>query len=65
MGTATRISKKAPVLAIEPIDADLQEQVRARAYQLFEERGGEHGHDVEDWLQAEAEFLSKRQPIAA
>jgi hypothetical protein len=29
--------------------------VAHRAYELFLERGGEHGHDVEDWLKAERE----------
>ena len=32
------------------------EQVARRAYELFLARGGEHGHDVEDWLQAEREL---------
>ena len=27
-----------------------------RAYELYEERGDEHGHDVDDWLQAEREL---------
>ena len=31
--------------------------VARRAYELFEARGCEHGHDWEDWLQAEAELL--------
>jgi hypothetical protein len=30
--------------------------VRARAYELFEARGAEHGHDVDDWLQAKQEL---------
>jgi hypothetical protein len=30
-------------------------QIAARAYERFLARGGEHGHDVEDWLAAEAE----------
>jgi hypothetical protein len=30
--------------------------VAARAYELFRARGGEPGHDVEDWLRAEAEL---------
>jgi len=34
-----------------------EEQVRARAYQLFLERGGQHGHDTDDWLQAEYELV--------
>lgn len=37
-----------------------EEIIRLRAYQLFEKRGGEHGHDVEDWIQAEAEVMGKK-----
>ncbi|HEY0252318.1 MAG TPA: DUF2934 domain-containing protein [Kofleriaceae bacterium] len=32
--------------------------VAAKAYELFLARGGEHGHDVEDWLAAEAQLRS-------
>ena len=32
------------------------EDIARRAYELFLERGGEHGHDVEDWLRAESEI---------
>jgi Protein of unknown function (DUF2934) len=32
------------------------QEVRVRAYELFEQRGREHGHDLDDWLQAEAEI---------
>lgn len=39
---------------------DPQEQVRRRAFEIYEKRGKEHGHDVEDWLQAEAEIISRR-----
>jgi len=41
--------------------ADLQGQVRRRAYELYEERGKVDGFEVEDWLQAEAEFLGARR----
>jgi Protein of unknown function (DUF2934) len=37
-----------------------EELVRQRAYQLYEERGREDGHDMDDWLRAEAEMLGKR-----
>jgi hypothetical protein len=37
-----------------------EEILRMRAYQLFEQRGHEHGHDVDDWLQAEAEITGKK-----
>ena len=36
---------------------DVEEKIRIRAYLLFEKRGGEHGHDLADWLQAEADIL--------
>jgi Protein of unknown function (DUF2934) len=32
------------------------QDIRLRAYELFEQRGREDGHDLDDWLQAEAEF---------
>ena len=30
--------------------------IARRAYELFETRGCEHGHDWEDWLRAESEL---------
>ena len=33
-----------------------EEQIAERAYNLFLARGGTDGHDVEDWLCAEAEL---------
>lgn len=33
-----------------------KEQIEARAYELYQQRGGESGHDVEDWLAAEKEL---------
>jgi hypothetical protein len=42
---------------------EVREKIRLRAYELYEQRGREEGHDFEDWLQAESEVLSK--PIAA
>jgi hypothetical protein len=32
------------------------EAIAKRSYELFLSRGGEAGHDVEDWLQAEADL---------
>ena len=37
------------------------EQIAARAYQLYLERGRTNGHDVDDWLQAEYELM--RLPV--
>ena len=38
-------------------DNPIHKEIELRAYQIFVERGGEPGHDVEDWLQAESELL--------
>jgi len=32
------------------------EKIRQRAYELYEARGREEGHDFDDWLQAEIEI---------
>jgi hypothetical protein len=32
--------------------------VARRAYDLYLSRGREHGHDIEDWLQAEQELAT-------
>jgi len=37
-----------------------EEYIRLRAYQIYEQRGCEHGHDVEHGLLAEAEIVGKR-----
>jgi HSP20 family molecular chaperone IbpA len=36
----------------------LYDILNRRAYELFEGRGREHGHDLDDWLHAESEMLS-------
>jgi hypothetical protein len=33
-----------------------EEEVADRAYALWQERGGEHGHDLEDWFEAERQL---------
>jgi DUF2934 family protein len=40
-----------------------EEKIRTRAYQLYEERGRQDGHAMEDWLQAEAEITSVKGRI--
>ena len=48
--TPTKATKSAP---------NLQEQIRLRAYGLYEQRGRD-GHEVEDWLQAESEVTQQK-----
>lgn len=38
--------------------------IRTRAYQFYEERGYEDGHDLEDWLRAWAEIIGKKPTVA-
>lgn len=45
---------------VEDLHGEMQQvelAIARRAYELFEARGGEHGHDWEDWLRAESELL--------
>jgi hypothetical protein len=44
----------AKTLATEP-SQNLEAEIRRRAYELYEARGREDGHEQEDWLRAEAE----------
>ncbi len=37
-----------------------EEVIRMRAHQLYEERGCEPGHELDDWLQAEAEIAGNK-----
>ena len=44
---------------------DIQVQIRQRAYEIYEQRGREDGHDVDDWLTAESEVKQKAKVVAA
>ncbi len=48
----TRRRKKDNVVLMAAVESD----IATRAYEKFLARGGEHGHDVDDWLQAESEL---------
>ena len=41
----------------------LEEKIRNRAYELYSQRKRGHGHDVEDWLDAEAELRTDDEPL--
>ena len=42
----------------------IQEQIRQRAYELYEARSRGDGYDLDDWLLAEAE-VTQRKAVAA
>ena len=61
--TAKKTTKKAPTATKRPTNgarakkaSPTQEDIARRAYELFIQRGYEHGHDMEDWLQAERDL---------
>lgn len=45
-----------PAIQISKADWDC-ERIARRAYELYEQRGRQGGHDVEDWLKAEQQLL--------
>jgi len=71
-GTASSQSEGAPIVqpsrVADPQPGEFQraqlrieEEIRVRAYQLFEERGRQEGYHHDDWLRAEAEIRTKYQ----
>ncbi len=48
-------SVTARTLTTDP-HTNLEEEIRRRAYELYEARGREDGHDLDDWLRAAAEI---------
>ena len=42
-----------------------EELIEKRAYELYQERGMEDGHDMEDWLRAEEEVTTRETQSAA
>jgi hypothetical protein len=42
-----------------------EEDIRTRAYHRFLERGGGHGSDFEDWLEAERELKTTQGGTAS
>jgi hypothetical protein len=44
--------KQTPEVVTDP---NFEQEIRRRAYAIYEERGREDGHDLDDWLRAEVE----------
>jgi len=59
------VTKKQPTsVTSEP--QQLEHQIRLRAQELYEARGREDGHELDDWLRAEEEITQKKaRTIAA
>jgi hypothetical protein len=55
-------STKPPTAQVQkapPSHADMYEEIRRRAYELYRQRGGQHGSHEADWHRAEAEIRAK------
>jgi Protein of unknown function (DUF2934) len=63
-GSATRhedktTTRRRPIGELD--EAEFRGRVARKAYELFERRGGELGHDLEDWLTAERLVLEEME----
>jgi hypothetical protein len=54
-----RIASKPPA-SVQQQALNLEDQIRSRAYELYEQRGREDGRDLEDWFRAEEEIKQKQ-----
>ena len=52
-------SDRAPKARIDAATDISEHDIACRAYDLYLTRGGEPGHEMEDWLQAERELRSR------
>jgi len=62
--TAARQAKGQDAVASEEVQAGPRPgpshaEIEQRAYEIHLERGGIHGQDLEDWLQAERELTAR------
>jgi Protein of unknown function (DUF2934) len=59
-------TKKQPTTRTSELqELELEYQIRLRAYELYQECGREDGHELDDWLRAEAEITQKKVRTAA
>jgi Protein of unknown function (DUF2934) len=63
-GSASTASNTSTTVAMMKSASELQDQIRRRAYELYEQRGSNDGHEVSDWLQAESELAAKKESNA-
>jgi len=63
---STGLTKKRPAtVSADQQPFELEDRIRLRAHELYEARGREEGHALDDWLRAEEEITSKIVETAA
>jgi hypothetical protein len=67
-GGSSDFAAAAPAMAVDlkknVVPINLEDEIRRRAYELFEQRNGGAGTEQEDWLRAESEVLARYQQTA-
>ena len=58
-------ASKKPPATVTGDPQGLKSEIRQRAFELYQERGQEDGHELDDWLLAEEEITSQKTRIAA
>jgi hypothetical protein len=53
---SAKTTRRSPRVSTEKV----REMIAKKAYELYEQRGREHGHDLDDWLEAE-KFVTTRK----
>lgn len=56
-----RLSTAMPSPLVSTAPVDLREKIRQRAYELYDERGRDNGHELKDWLRAELEAQEEKE----
>jgi hypothetical protein len=56
-GSSPKKSRK----KMELDERTLQEMIAKKAHELYEKRGGGHGSDLDDWLEAERIVIGKKR----
>jgi peptide deformylase len=62
-GRTTAKQEAAKSVEAQKKNAPRPEEIQLRAYEIHLERGGVHGRDMHDWLQAEIELGTNEQTI--
>ncbi|MBK8377190.1 MAG: DUF2934 domain-containing protein [Nitrospira sp.] len=57
----TSAMEKANGTAPSGVEESLRKRIAIRAYELFRDRGSEHGHAEDDWLEAERQIKTEMQ----
>ena len=61
LSTSTTTARSSAFRPVEDIPPQVKQRIAELAYQLYEKRGKQPGHEIEDWLEAERRVLGNRK----